>query len=213
MKIPFPALLCCLPFVLLTRCSTAAESVDYLLGIGQLELSLAPITELPTTPAEQIVLTVADIRLDGASLPDFRRKTVTWGAAGSQGATILYSGELASGDYQLIELVLDPGTDDQGSGPGCYVLNSKGEKQPLDLAARGVLRVPTRTLTVARNEYVRGRLSFDLQRALEVQPAADGGYRLQANSWSKQWASYQAQDPQHVAVHQKVQDVGARIAE
>ncbi|WP_420460039.1 hypothetical protein [Neolewinella sp.] len=212
MKISLSALLCCLSFLVLNRCSTATDSVDFLLGEGQLELRLVSRTDLPTAPDRQIVLTVADIRLDGLSLPAFRRKTITWGA-GPQDTNILYSGELASGDYQVIELVLDPGTDDRGSGPGCYVLTERGEKLPLDLAAHGVLKIPARALSVARNEYVRGLLHFDLARALREQPAQAGSYQLPANSWNKCWASYEPQDPQHTAVHQEVQDVGARIDE
>ena len=215
MKIIYPGLLGCFCLLLLTRCSTSFDSVGYLLGEGQLELHLAAVTGLPLSTGERLVVTVADLRLDGVSLPGFRRKTLSWGA-GSQDATALYSGELAPGEYHLIELVLDPGTDDRGSGPGCYVLTQGGTRESLQLAAGGVLQVPTSALTVARNEYVRGRLTLDLDQALRLDASAAEGqrYELLDNRWNRRWASYATQDPQQVALQQQeVGDAGSPILE
>ena len=71
--------------------------------------------------------------------------------------------------------MLDPGTDDRGSGPGCYVLAQNGTKEPLQLAAGGVLQVPTSALTVARNEYKLGQLTLDLGQALSFDASAAEG--------------------------------------
>ena len=213
MKKLYPCLLCWLCMLFLTRCSTASDFVDYLLGEGQLELNLVTVTGLPLTAGERLVVTVADLRLDGVSVPNFRRKTYGWGA-GSQDATTLYSGKIASGDYELIELVLDPGTDDRASGPGCYVLDTQGGKQQLRLAAGGVLQVPAQALTVARNGYVRGAVTFDLGQALQAQYAAgERSFHLQANRWNRRWASYTGHDPIQVDIHREVRNVGAPIVE
>ena len=80
MKIIYPGLLGCFCLLLLTRWSTVCDSVGYLLGQGQLELHLASVTGLPLAPGERVVVTVADLRLDGVSLAGFRRTTLSWGA-------------------------------------------------------------------------------------------------------------------------------------
>ena len=110
---------------------------------------------------------------------------------------------------------LIPGTDDRGSGPGCYVLAVDGSKTSLELVAGGILRIPAQSLAISRNEYVRGQLTLDLGQALTTNPetVSDHRYQLLPNRWNRRWASYQTQDPHQVALHQEVQDVSAPIVE
>ena len=82
------------------------------------------------------------------------------------------------------------------------------------MAASGVLQVPAQALTVARNEYVRGAVTFDLGQALQAQYAAgERSFHLQANRWNRRWASYTAHDPIQVDIHREVRNVGAPIVE
>ncbi|CAH1002046.1 hypothetical protein LEM8419_02961 [Neolewinella maritima] len=195
MKLPVPNCFFGLLFLLLAvSCSTTTESIDYILGEGQLRLEIANTVVSETTPAVTTVLTVADVRIDGVSLPGFRRQTIQWGG-GAQAADVLYNGSIASGSYELVELILDPGTDDQGSGPGCYTVDANGQKHALDIRAGGLLSIPTYELVVDRNEYVSGLLSIQLAKALQPQTAS-GTYTLQANRWHRKWATYIPQESQ-----------------
>ena len=214
MNLPRIGLLACLCLaVCLTRCDSATESMDYLLGEGQLDLRLQRLGDLVPTTSARVVITIADVRLDGVSLPDFRRKTLDWGGA-TQDAMLLYNGAVPSGDYHSIELVLDPGTDDRGSGPGCYTLVANGEKQPLRLTGGGVLYIPAESLSVARSEYVGGVVTFNLNQALQ---ATDSGletdFELLRNSWDHRWASFAPQDPQRIATYQQLPDLSTMVPE
>ena len=81
------------------------------------------ITDAPIDNAnvDAVFVTIADVKVDGASLEGFSKTTVELSALVNGETETLGNLDLAAGSYSNIELQLDYVTDDDGNTPGCWV--------------------------------------------------------------------------------------------
>ncbi len=90
------------------------------------------ITDAPSDDPniKGVFVTVAEVKIDGKTFDGFKGKTTIELSAYHSGRTeALGLGELETGSYKELTIVLDYETDAQGNSPGCYALTKNDEKE------------------------------------------------------------------------------------
>ncbi|WP_157975864.1 DUF4382 domain-containing protein [Lewinella sp. IMCC34191] len=150
-------------------------------GDFRVEMTDAPIDD---AYVKAVVVTVADIKVDGESLEGFNRSTVEVSALVNGETDLLYSGQLAAKNYNKIELVLDDDPKAVNNGPGCYYINPDNQKKALQVANDGVITIQESKFSMAADAAVTAVIDFDLRKAFvrtqdETEPyALAAGTRL-----------------------------------
>ena len=144
-------------------------------------------------PEQQVYFTVADLRVDGQSVPGFKRVTVDLAGLDRMKGKPLYDGQIDNQHPQLLELVLDGNTDAEGAGPGCYLVRD-GQKYPIAVGAHHTLRMQSNLLRPAPSDTTHATVVVDLSRAL-VYDQARGNYRLAANNYYRRYLELVQEQP------------------
>ncbi|MCP9237615.1 DUF4382 domain-containing protein [Lewinella sp. JB7] len=153
------------------------ESTAESRGEFTLEMTDAPVDD-PNVKA--VFVTVADVRVDGASLEGFSQSTVELSALTEGRTATLFSGQLDAKSYSNLEIVLE---DEEVNGhPGCYVLDQDDQKVALAVANDGVIRVQNSAMDVQQNSAVRAVVDFDLRKALVRADDQSSEYRFAGES-------------------------------
>src|SRR6267142_4932408 len=103
--------------LMLPACNRSNEPM----GKGEAEFQ---ITDAPSDDAsiKGVVVTVADIMVDGKSISGFAKQSIDLKAYQEGNTKLLGTAQLDAKAYNSITLVLDADADASGNSPGCYVL-------------------------------------------------------------------------------------------
>jgi hypothetical protein len=166
-----------LSLLLFTQC----KKDDTNSGNVSLEITDAPIDDANIQGA---FVTIADVKIDGNSMPGFSgRQTIDLLAYQQGDVKSLGIGTLDAGAYSNVTLVLDYDTDANGTAPGCYVLTTDGIKHALKSTAN-----TTANVTAAANFAVAetGRtdlvLDFDVRKAIARTTSGASQYQFHGNT-------------------------------
>jgi Domain of unknown function (DUF4382) len=127
-----------------------------------------------------VVVTIADIRLDGQSVQGFQRTTVR--ISDYKNGSILNLGtfNLRNANYSNITFVLDYNTDANGQVPGSYYMTFDSVKHQLQSS--------TSTITVSKSFSLYDSISnsivfdFDLRKMITYQPGDSTHYTFVSGS-------------------------------
>jgi hypothetical protein len=147
---------------LFTGCNESEEPM----GTGEVEFQ---ITDAPIDDAnvKSVVVTVADVKVDGQSVSGFTKQTIDLKAFQDGNTKILGSQTMDAKAYASMILVLDLDTDAQGNAPGCYVLAADGAKYKLKSTASGKLEVvANQSWTTVKNTKTAVVADFDLRKSI-----------------------------------------------
>jgi hypothetical protein len=145
-----------------TACSEESEPM----GEGEVEFE---ITDAPIDDAnvKSVVVTVADLKVDGKSLSGFSKQTIDLKAYFDGNTKVLGNAVMDAKAYSSVVLVLDLDTDAQGNAPGCYVLDQDNLKYKLKSTATGKTEIVIdQSWKAARNAKTRIIMDFDLRKSL-----------------------------------------------
>jgi hypothetical protein len=119
-----------LPLLFLQCQEDDTPEVDPTTGSAQIQFTDAPSDD---GSVEGVFVTVAEVRLDGETMPGWDSKQ-TFDLMAYQNGNVKIFGntDLEPGMYSNVSLVLDHQTDASGNSPGCYVLRTDGTKEPLE---------------------------------------------------------------------------------
>jgi hypothetical protein len=131
-------------------------------GSATVEITDAPADD-PNISA--VLVTVADVKVDGQSLEGFSKTTIDISALQNGNTQMLGELDLDAKNYNSISLILDYEQDENGNSPGCYVMDAQGEKQPLrsdddELTLSGAFDVAVNTTT-------KLLVDFDLRKSIK----------------------------------------------
>lgn len=116
----------------LSSCSdddNGSDDPNQLTGQTSVKITDAPVDN---AEVEGVIVTVADVKIDGESHAGFEGKqTIDLMAYQNGNTKLLADGELEAKSYSSVSLVLDYETDEDGNSPGCYVEKSDGSKASL----------------------------------------------------------------------------------
>lgn len=121
----------------------------------------APIDDASVTAA---FVTIADIKLDGVSIPGFTKTTVDLEAFQNGNTKTLGTFNLGGKTYSTITFVLDFDTDASGNLPGCYVVSNSGVKSKLQTTSN--------VITISNNILIQNGVAstivadFDLRKMI-----------------------------------------------
>lgn len=127
------------------------------------------ITDAPAddTSVQGTFITVSEIKIDGKSLSGFQKQTFELSALQNGNARALFNGQLKTGNYSKVTLVLDMAADASGNAPGCYVLDNANAKHDLRAsAAQSVELDLQRSMTVGSNSQTTLIIDFDLRKSV-----------------------------------------------
>jgi hypothetical protein len=165
---------------------TSCEDSNEPMGKGEVEFE---ITDAPTDDpsVKGVFVTVADLKVDGESVPGFTRQTIDLKAY-QEGKTWLLAAaqEFDARTYNNITLVLDLDQDASGAEPGCYVLSKDNVKYKLQHTASGTLELTiNKSLRVIRGTKATVVIDFDLRKSVVASPDAQVKYRFGSNNGLK----------------------------
>ncbi|SER13949.1 DUF4382 domain-containing protein [Neolewinella agarilytica] len=133
-------------------------------GRFSLELTDAPVDD-PNVSA--VFVTVADVKLDGASVSGFSRTTVELSALQNGVTEMIANADVEAKAYNSVEIVLDDANDATNSGgPGCYVLTADNAKVALEVVGDGSLEAANSGFTITQGGNLATVIDFDLRKAL-----------------------------------------------
>lgn len=164
-SISFTRLLACL---LLVSVFFSCEDDDTTITTGEGRFTLE-ITDAPIDDAnvQAVFVTIADVKLDGASIEGFSRTTVELSALQNGVTEMIADANLEARTYNTLKIVLDDANDAANSGgPGCYVLTDDNVKVALEVAGDGSLTATNSAITLVQNATVAAVIDFDLRKAL-----------------------------------------------
>ena len=171
----FLTLLC---FTILS-CQKDDDDGDQFTGNVNLEITDGPSDD---ANVKGVFVTVADVKIDGKSWEGFAGKTTFDLAAYHDGQVkSLGNGDLETGSYSNITLVLDNERDANGNSPGCYVLTTGDEKKSLSSDQ-------TTEITVSKNFQSQSDrtnnlvVDFDLRKAIIYENSTMEDYRFVTQS-------------------------------
>lgn len=136
------------------------------MGQGEVEFE---ITDAPLDDAsvKSVVVTVADVKVDGKSLSGFTKQTIDLKAYFDGNTKVLGSAVMDAKAYSNVVLVLDLDTDAQGNAPGCYVLDKDNVKYKLKSTVTGKTDVIiNQSWKATRGAKTRIIMDFDLRKSL-----------------------------------------------
>lgn len=169
----------CAMFVAMISCEDSNEPM----GKGEMEFE---ITDAPTDDpsVKGVFVTVADLKVDGESVPGFTKQTIDLKAY-QEGKTKLLAGaqEFDARTYTNITLVLDLNQDASGAEPGCYVLSKDNVKYKLQHTASGTLELTiNKSLRVIRGTKATVVIDFDLRKSVVASADEQVKYRFGSNN-------------------------------
>lgn len=173
-----PAVLFGCAVTLFTSCNESEEPM----GTGEVEFQ---ITDAPIDDANvrSVVVTVADVKIDGQSVSGFTKQTIDLKAYQDGNTKLLGSQTMDAKAYNSMVLVLDLDTDAQGNAPGCYVLAADGAKYKLKSTTTGKLEVVAnqswRTMKDVKTVVVA---DFDLRKSIRYSDDASVRYSFVSES-------------------------------
>lgn len=145
-------------------------------GKGEAEFE---ITDAPADDAniKAVIVTVADIKVNGNSLQGFSKQTVDLKTLFEGKTQVLGSGEFDARSYEKVTLVLDLKNDAAGNSPGCYVLDQNNTKYQLKSTTSGTTEIAVnKSWSVARNTKTNLVMDFDLRKAIRYSNEPASGY-------------------------------------
>ncbi len=142
-------------------------------GTMSIEMTDAPIDD---ANVEAVFVTVADLKVDGASVEGFSKATIEVSALQNGLTELLCNTQLDAGSYSKISLVFDYATDEFGAAPGCYVVDVTGLKHQL-LSEAGEIAID-HDFTIEADQQTDLVLDFDLRKCLVVEEGGTDGYDL-----------------------------------
>ncbi|TXF87862.1 DUF4382 domain-containing protein [Neolewinella aurantiaca] len=148
-------------------------------GSFTLEITDAPIDDADVSA---VFVTIADVKVDGASIEGFSRTTVELSALQNGVTELIASADLEARTYNTIEVVLDDAQDASGNAPGCYVRRTDGTTVALDVDGDGSLTVSDASFTVNQGATVAAVIDFDLRKAIQRGESATEPYRFAAEA-------------------------------
>ena len=131
------------------------------------------ITDAPTdnSNVSGVVVTVADVKVNGVSVENFSRTTVDLMHYQNGLTQLLGDLNLQTGTYNNVELVLDYDTDASGNTPGCYVSLINGTKDAISATTSSIVINDSFTvLPSLTNDIV---LDFDIRKAIMQNTSGD----------------------------------------
>ena len=132
-------------------------------GSFRVEMTDAPIDDVHV---KAVFVTVADVKVDGESLPGYSGTTVEISALTHGETELIYTGDLAAQAYGKVELVLEDGATAVDGGPGCYYVDHDNRKMALEVANDGVIAIQNSDFELADRGAVTAVVDFDLRKAL-----------------------------------------------
>jgi hypothetical protein len=136
------------------------------MGQGEVEFE---ITDAPVDDAsvKSVVVTVADVKVDGQSLSGFTKQTIDLKAYFDGNTRILGNAVMDARTYSNVALVLDLDTDAQGNSPGCYVLGQDNIKYKLKSTATGKTDIIiNQSWKAAKDTKTKIVMDFDLRKSI-----------------------------------------------
>lgn len=136
------------------------------MGKGEVEFE---ITDAPIDDAhvKSVVVTIADVKVDGQSLSGFSKQTIDLKAYHDGNTKLLGSSTFDARAYSNVVLVLDLDTDAQGNAPGCYVLTTDQTKYKLKSTATGKTDlVINQSWRAAKDAKTKVIMDFDLRKSI-----------------------------------------------
>jgi len=142
--------------------NTNDDDIDVVKGELRLQLTDAPIDD---SRIAATFITISEIRLDGQPLDGFTESTIDVYALQDGRLELLVDVEIESRIYETLELDLNYATDADGNSPGCYVLDSDGDKHPLGSGEQTLSLGPDLDVKPeAGSIYI---IDFDLRKCIE----------------------------------------------
>jgi hypothetical protein len=149
------------------------------MGSGDVEFE---ITDAPSddTSVDAVMVTVADVLIDGKSVSGFSKQTINLKAYQEGDTKLLAKAmQVNARTYQSITLVLDLNEDVGGNAPGCYVRTIGGAKYKLKSTASGKMNVVlAKSWSVRNNATTKIVMDFDLRKAIAYSDDAEIRYQF-----------------------------------
>lgn len=138
------------------------------------------ITDAPSDnpEAKAVFITVADVKVNGASLENFQKTTVEISSLTNGKTNLLGSLNLKQGATSSIELFLDNTTDASGNSPGNYVLTTNAEKKALATGSGKIVINDKPAIETSNNNEIV--LDFDLRKSIIAD--GSGNYSFVGNT-------------------------------
>lgn len=125
------------------------------------------VTDAPIDNAnvEAVVVTIANVKVDGKALEGFTATTVNLAALVNGKTETLGNMDLQAGSYSNIEFELDFEKDVNGNSPGCYVEMADGTKDALVASSNKIaIQDKFEVLAKSANQVV---IDFDLRKTVK----------------------------------------------
>jgi hypothetical protein len=145
---------------------TACNDSEEPMGQGEVAFE---ITDAPVDDAsiKSVVVTVADIKVDGQSLAGFTKQTIDLKAYFDGNTKALGSATMDARTYSNVVLVLDLDADAQGGAPGCYALGQDNVKYKLKSTSSGKLDLGiSQSWKAVKDSQAKIVMDFDLRKSI-----------------------------------------------
>jgi hypothetical protein len=149
-----------------TMFTACSDNSNEPMGKGEVDFE---ITDAPIDDAEvkSVVVTVADIKVDGQSLSGFTKQTIDLKAYQEGNTKLLGTSALDARTYSSIALVLDLDADAQGNSPGCYVLTSDQTRYKLKSTTEGQTTIViSQSWKAKKDATTKVVMDFDLRKSI-----------------------------------------------
>ena len=158
--------------LLLTACKED-ENPGTTTGQLNVEITDGPIDDASVKGA---FVTVAEVKVDGETFYGFSgKKTINLLNYQQGNVAALGLGDLETGNYHNISLVLDHQTDESGNSPGCYILTDDNVKHSLAASAKQTL-ILGKNFVVDAGQKTDLVVDFDLRKAIQYQNGSSDKY-------------------------------------
>lgn len=167
--------------LLLSSCSdddNGSDDPNQMMGQASVKITDAPIDN---AEVEGVIVTVADVKIDGESYAGFEGKqTIDLMAYQNGNTKLLADGDLETKSYSEISLVLDYETDTDGNSPGCYVEKTDGSKESLSVTGESNAEITlSHDFMVESQSQASLVIDFDLRKTVSK---ANDEYQFVAES-------------------------------
>ena len=139
------------------------------------------VTDAPSDDAniKGTFVTVTEVRIDGKKFSGFSgKKTIELSAYQNGNVAALGLGNIQTGTYGNISLILDNATDQNGNAPGCYTMTTDNMKYNLTGSVSGQTEiVSSKAFEVKEKQQTNIVLDFDIRKAVtDNNGSTAGGY-------------------------------------
>ena len=139
------------------------------------------ITDAPSDDAniKGTFVTVTEVRIDGKKFSGFSgKKTIELSAYQNGNVAALGLGNIQTGTYSNISLILDNAIDQNGNAPGCYTMTTDNMKYNLTGSVSGQTEiVSNKAFEVKEKQQTNLVLDFDIRKAVsDNNGSTAGGY-------------------------------------